>query len=266
MAERVTASEALEHFAGSMASEPEKAEADLPAIRAFIDWFGADKPMTELKANNVSAYVKSKTDGVLASVEPLRAFLAYCSRLAFTTDNLVPALGLGNRAGGARGGRGANADLGGAAFYVTLEGLRHIEEQLALEKGKRPMIAQKLHDAMADKDFRENAPLDAARDEQGQLEAHIRDLEGRLRNAVIIDENAKGGRANVGSVVKLVNLATNREQTFKLVSATEVDPSQGKISIQSPVGTAVMNRGTGEEVTVEAPAGPVKFKILEIQG
>jgi transcription elongation factor GreA len=63
-----------------------------------------------------------------------------------------------------------------------------------------------------------------------------------------------------------VNLATNREQTFKLVSATEVNPAEGKISIQSPVGTAVMNHGIGEEVTVEAPAGAVKFKIVDVQG
>lgn len=266
MAESVTASEAVEHFEGSMAIKPEEAEAELPSVRAFVAWFGPDRPMDELRGADVSAYVKMKTDGAPAHVEPLRAFLAYCSRLAFTPENLVPALGVGTAAGGARGGHGANAELGGAAFYVTLDGLRHIEEQLAMEKAKRPAIAQKLHDAMADKDFRENAPLDAARDEQGQLEARIRDLENRLRNAVIIDEQAKGGRANVGSVVKLVNLDTSREQTFTLVSATEVNPSQGKISIQSPVGTAVMNRGAGDEVTVNAPSGPVNFRIVEIQG
>lgn len=265
MAESVTASEALEHFEGSMANEPEKAEVELPVVMAFVAWFGPKRPMAELRGGNVAEYLKAKTDGGPEAIEPLRAFLAYCSRLAFTSENLVPALGVGPQGGGARGGR-ANAELGGAAFYVTLDGLRHIEDQLAMEKAKRPMIAQKLHDAMADKDFRENAPLDAARDEQGQLEARIRDLESRLRNAVIIDEQAKGGRANVGSVVKLMNLATQREQTFTLVSATEVDPSQGKISIQSPVGTAVMNRGTGDEVTVEAPSGPVKFKIVEING
>lgn len=266
MAESVTASEALEHFQGFMANEPEKAEAELPAVRAFVAWYGLERRMGELRGGDVTTYVKTKTDGSPGHVEPLRAFLAYCSRLAFTPENLVPALGVGLTAGGARGGRGANAELGGDAFYVTLDGLRHIEEQLAAEKAKRPMIAQKLHDAMADKDFRENAPLDAARDEQGQLEAHIRDLEGRLRNAVIIDEEAKGGRANVGSVVTLVNLDTSREQTFTLVSATEVNPAQGKISIQSPVGTAVINRGPGDEVTVNAPSGPVKFRIVEIQG
>lgn len=266
MAESVTASEAMEHFAGSLANEPEKAEVELPVVRVFVAWYGERRPMAELRGGDVAAYVKTKTDGSPVHVEPLRAFLAYCSRLAFTPENLVPALGVGTAAGGARGGHGAAAELGGDAFYVTLDGLRHIEEQLAMEKAKRPMIAQKLHDAMADKDFRENAPLDAARDEQGQLEARIRDLEGRLRNAVIIDEEAKGGRANVGSTVRLVNLDTSREQTFTLVSATEVDPSKGKISIQSPVGTAVMNRGTGEEVTVNAPSGPVKFRIVDIQG
>lgn len=266
MAESVTASEAMEHFEGSLANEPEKAEVELPVVRAFVSWFGLKRSMGELRGGDVSTYVKTKTDGSPVHVEPLRAFLAYCSRLAFTPENLVPALGVGPAAGGARGGHGANAELGGDAFYVTLDGLRHIEEQLAAEKAKRPMIAQKLHDAMADKDFRENAPLDAARDEQGQLEAHIRDLETRLRNAVIIDEQAKGGLANVGSVVKLVNLDTSREQTFTLVSATEVNPALGKISIQSPVGTAVMNRGTGDEVTVNAPSGPVKFRIVEVQG
>lgn len=266
MAESVTAAEAMEHFEGSMANEPDKAEAELPVVRAFVAWFGVKRPMGELRGGDVTTYVKTKTDGSLEHVEPLRAFLAYCSRLAFTPENLVPALGIGLTGGGARGGHGANAELGGAAFYVTLDGLRHIEDQLAAEKAKRPAIAQKLHDAMADKDFRENAPLDAARDEQGQLEARIRDLESRLRNAVIIDEQAKGGRANVGSTVKLVNLDTNREQTFMLVSATEVDPSKGKISIQSPVGIAVMNCGEGEEVTVNAPSGPVKFRIVMIQG
>jgi transcription elongation factor GreA len=101
---------------------------------------------------------------------------------------------------------------------------RTIEAQLAELKAKRPVIAEKLREAMADKDFRENAPLDAARDEQAHLEMRIRDLEEKLRNAVIMDEEAKGGRANVGSVVQVLNLKTEREQTFTLVSPNEVDP------------------------------------------
>lgn len=266
MSENVTAAEALQHYEQSLATEPEKVRVEHAILSEFVSWFGGARPLAEMRASQVAEYTRSHTDGTPAHLEPLRGFLAYASRLAFTEENLVPGLRLGFDAGGARGGKGANDDLGGAAFYVTLEGLRRLEEQLAAEKSQRPMIAQKLHDAMADKDFRENAPLDAARDEQAHLEARIRDLESRLRNAVIIDEEAKAGRANVGSVVKLLNLATQREQTFTLVSPTEVDPAQGRISVQSPVGVAVMNRSTGDEVTVNAPAGPMPFRILSVEG
>ena len=149
---------------------------------------------------------------------------------------------------------------------MTFEGLQRLEQQIAEEKSRRPEIAQKLHDAMADKDFRENAPLDAARDEQAHLEARIRDLESRLRNAVIIDEASKGGRANVGSVVKLLNLKANREQSITLVSPNEVDPANGKISVESPMGVAVLNHALGDEVTVNAPSGPMTFRVLDVQG
>ncbi|MGE3856964.1 MAG: GreA/GreB family elongation factor [Dehalococcoidia bacterium] len=265
MAERITAIEALAHFENSLEGEPEKARTDVPAVAKFIESLGRDRQMSEVTAADVSRYVKAATDASPEQVEPLRAFLAYASRLAFTEQNLVPALHLGPGAGGARGQRAA-AELGGNAYHVTLEGLKRLEQQLEEEKARRPEIAQKLHDAMQDKDFRENAPLDAARDEQAHLEARIRDLESRLRNAVIIDEESKRGRANVGSVVKLLNLKSNKEQVVTLVSPTEVDPSNGKISVASPMGVAVMNRTTGDEVTVNAPAGPIAFRVIDVQG
>ena len=119
---------------------------------------------------------------------------------------------------------------------------------------------------MADKDFRENAPLDAARDEQAHLEAKIRETEDRLRHAVIIDVAAKGGLANVGSVVKLLNIDQEKEQEFALVSPADGDPATGKSSTESPSGVALLNRGQGEEVVVEAPAGKVRFRVLEVRG
>lgn len=266
MAERVTALEALEHFEGSKSTEPEEAATDVPAVRAFLERFGLDRPMAEMSGEDVTVYVEAEGIQDPAAIEPLRAFLAYSSRVAFTAENLVPYLHLGPEAGGARGGRGANAELGGNAFYVTFDGLKHIEEQLAEEKAKRPLIAEKLREAMADKDFRENAPLDAARDEQAHLEMRIRDLETKLRNAVIIDEQAKAGRANVGSVVRLLNLDSNKEQEFTLVSPAEVDPKNGRVSIESPIGVAVINHQTGDEVTVKAPSGAIPFRIVEVRG
>ena len=266
MAEPVTASEALAHFEGFMATEQEKLREEVPIIRQFLEEYGLDNQLEELEGEFVTNYVREHAPNQPSELEPLRAFLAYCSRLAFTSSNLVPYLQLGPTAGGARGGQGAAAELGGKAFYVTLDGLRRLEAQLEEERGKRPDIAQKLRDAMADKDFRENAPLDAARDEQAHLEMRIRDLESKLRNAVIIDEETKAGRANVGSVVKLKNLKTNGEQEFTLVPPNEVDPKSGRISIESPVGMAVINHVPGDEVTVNAPSGPIPFKILEVNG
>ena len=267
MAEPITSNEALTHFVNSL--ESEKVEAERPRVERFIGWFGAERMMSELSGDDVGRYLSEITaeeEHDISHLEPLRAFLAYSSRLAFTEENLVPHLQLEGDHGGARGLSGAADDLGGKAFHVTLEGLQSLEGQLEELKAERPSIADKLREAMADKDFRENAPLDAARDEQAHLEAKIRETEDRLRHAVIIDAEAKGGRANVGSVVKLLNMDHDREQEFTLVSPAEVDPSNGKISMESPIGVALLNRGQGEEVVVEAPAGKMRFKVLEVRG
>jgi len=274
MAEAITAQDACTHFLHSL--DAEKARDQRGVVETFVEWFGAARPMAELTTDLVSTYSAQLVAEAgqplgddpdeIPLVEPLRAFLAYSSRLAFTTDNLVPALHLPAGGGGARGGEGAVEELGGRAFYITIEGLQTLEAELAELKGRRPQIADELRAAMADKDFRENAPLDAARDSQAHLEARIRTIEDQLRHAVIIDEQAKGGRANVGSIVKVLNLNANSEQTFHLVSQHEVDPGSGKISVESPVGSAVINHVPGDEVTVTAPGGAIRLRVLEVNG
>ena len=265
MAEAISAGDASAHFLNAI--EPEKARDERPEVDRFVEALGANRLMSDLVGEDVDGYLRARfpdafeegdtdadaelDDEAAAQIEPLRAFLAYASRLAFTEENLVPFLHLGERAGGARGGAGAAAELGGKAYYVTLEGLASLEHELDELKGRRPEIADVLRAAMADKDFRENAPLDAARDQQAHLEARIRLIEDQLRHAVIIDPETKGGRANVGSTVKVLNLEVDREQTFQLVSPSEVDPQGGKISVESPVGNAVIDHIPGDEVLVK---------------
>lgn len=262
MAEAITTTEAAAHFLNSL--EPEKAQEERPQVEHFVEKVGPAREMGSLTGADVDAYVASEHERVGSSshLEPLRGFLAYCSRMAFTPMNLVPYLGL---SGGARGDA-AVEELGGKAYYVTIEGLAALERELEELKGRRPEIAEQLRAAMADKDFRENAPLDAARDAQAHLEARIRAIEDQLRHAVIIDPDQKAGRANVGSTVRVMNLKMNREQTFHLVSPNEVDPSNGKISVESPVGKAVINHGAGDEVTVNAPSGELQLRVLEVIG
>lgn len=281
MAEAISAGDASAHFLNAI--EPEKARDERPEVERFVDWVGAEREMTSLTGDEIDAYLRERfpdlvggegddaeegelDDAAAAQIEPLRAFLAYASRLAFTEENLVPHLRLGDGAGGARGGAGAAAELGGKAYYVTLEGVAALEHELEELKGRRPEIARELRAAMADKDFRENAPLDAARDQQAHLEARIRVIEDQLRHAVIIDPETKRGRANVGSTVKVLNLNVDREQTFQLVSPSEVDPADGKISVESPVGSAVIDHVPGDEVEVQAPAGAVRLRVLEVEG
>lgn len=256
MAEAVSATEASTHFFNSM--DPDKARDERPAVQRFVEWFGAGRPMSELDGEAVAAYAEQKSGGE-AELEPLRAFLAYCSRMAFTDGDLVPHLHLGRETVAA-------AALPGEAYQMTIEGVAALERELEELKGRRPEMAESLRIAMQDKDFRENAPLDAARDEQAHLEARIREVEDRLHRAVIIDTGAKAGRANVGSTVKVLNLESESEQTFHLVSPSEVDPAKGKISIESPVGSAMMNHAPGDEVTVKAPAGTVRLRVIEVTG
>tara|TARA_Y100001970_G_C14017806_1_gene741869 strand:+ start:353 stop:853 length:501 start_codon:yes stop_codon:yes gene_type:complete len=149
-------------------------------------------------------------------------------------------------------------------FHVTSEGLSALQKQLEELKAERPIIAEKLRAAMADKDFRENAPLDAARDEQAHLEAKIRENEDRIRNAVIVDASSNQGRADVGSKVKLFNLKTEKEQVLTLVSPAEVDPLSGKISTESPIGLALRGKSEGDEIIVKVPSGEIEFRVIDI--
>ena len=277
MAEAISVGEAGAHFLNAL--EAEKAREERAEIDRFVEWLGTDHLMGDLTAEQIGEYLRERFPEAFATdddpaelddemstlLEPLRAFLAYASRLAFTEENLVPALRLREGGGGARGGAGAAAELGGA-YYVTIEGLESLEQELEDLKARRPEIAESLRAAMADKDFRENAPLDAARDAQAHLEARIRVIEDQLRHAVIIDPETKRGRANVGSTIKVLNLNLDREQTFQLVSPSEVNPASGKISVESPVGLAVINQGPGDEVLVDAPAGQLRLRVLEVEG
>jgi len=278
MAEAMRAGDASAHFLNAI--EPERAREARPEVDRFIEWLGEDQLMANLTGEQIGKYLRERVSDAFIDdeelveldeetttlLEPLRAFLAYASRLTFTEENLVPFLLLRDGGGGARGGAGAAAELGGGAYYVTLEGVASLEQEVEELKGRRPEIAELLRAAMADKDFRENAPLDAARDSQAHLEARIRMIEDQLRHAVIIDPETKHGRANVGSTVKVLNLEHDREQTFQLVSPSEVDPAGGKISVQSPIGLAVINHVPGDEVVVNAPAGQVRLRLVDVEG
>lgn len=120
--------------------------------------------------------------------------------------------------------------------------------------------------AAADKDFRENAPLEVAREQRGQLEGRIKELEEAVKSAIIIDEKQKvTPKVSIGNRVALRDLVSGEELCYMIVSPREVDPLTGKISNASPIGKAIISRGEGEVVEVITPAGKFRYQIEQIK-
>jgi len=120
--------------------------------------------------------------------------------------------------------------------------------------------------AAADKDFRENAPLEAAREEHGQLVGRISELEGILKSATMIDEKQVITlKASIGDSVLLCDVASGEEMRYMIVSPREADPTKDRISSASPIGKAVLGRRRGEIMEVVAPAGNLRYQIKQIE-
>ncbi len=139
---------------------------------------------------------------------------------------------------------------------LTSEGYKALEQELVQLSGEgREKVKHDLEVARSYGDLSENSEYDEAKNAQGQLEARIRDIEATLQNAVIED----------GFRVRVLNHTLNQEAEYLIVSASEAEPENGKISDESPVGEALLNRQEGEEVMVKLPNGAqVKFTVLEV--
>jgi transcription elongation factor GreA len=134
-----------------------------------------------------------------------------------------------------------------------------------LRSEKRPAMVKQLATARAHGDLSENAEYHAAREELTRIDQKIFQLEATLRAAVLVDAaSVNTDQVRVYTRVRVFDVQKKREREFSLVSATEANPAEGKISHQSPVGQGLMGRKVGETVEIQIPAGTVSWKILEI--
>ena len=148
--------------------------------------------------------------------------------------------------------------------YLTEEGLIEIEEELAhLKDVRRPEIIKALKDARALGDLSENADYDAARDEQAQIEGRILELEKLLENAQII-EKVNTDVVGLGVTVKINYIDDEEIEEYRIVGSKEADPSNNKISNESPLAKAIMNRKKGDICSVESPNGKYDVEIVDI--
>jgi len=150
--------------------------------------------------------------------------------------------------------------------YLTAEGLQKLKDELHFLRTKeRPRISGDIADARAQGDLSENAEYDAAKEEQGLLEARIAKMENTVSYARILDESQMDdSKAFILSTVVVKNTANGMEQTYKLVSEQEADFSTGRISIKSPIGSGLLGKEVGDQVAISVPAGKVTLEIMDI--
>ncbi|MBQ4097294.1 MAG: transcription elongation factor GreA [Clostridia bacterium] len=148
----------------------------------------------------------------------------------------------------------------------TSEGYQALVDELNFLKGeKTEEIKKNLAYARSLGDFSENSELDAAKDEQGQVAARISELEELIKNAEIIDESSiKDDIVNLGSTVIAYDYDFEEEVEYSIVGTNEANPLSGKISDKSPIGSAMIGKTVGDEVTVTTPGGELKFKLIKV--
>lgn len=152
------------------------------------------------------------------------------------------------------------------AIKVTDDGLKKLQDELEYLKTEgRKDIAEKIKVARGYGDLSENSEYDDAKNEQAKIEARIVELEAMLKNVEII-KDIKGAAKTVvvGVKVKVYDEEFDEEEEYHVVGCTEADPVSNKISDESPVGRALLGHKVGDIVTVEAPAGEIKLKIIKI--
>jgi transcription elongation factor GreA len=151
---------------------------------------------------------------------------------------------------------------------MTLQGARALEEELKhLKTVMRPKITADIATARELGDLKENAEYHAAREQQGMSEARIRDIEGRLSGAQIIDVTTipYSGKVFFGTTVDIVNVETGQEVTYQIVGEDEADLKLGKISVTSPIARALVGKEEGDVVVVHTPGGLIEYEIVEVR-
>ena len=256
--------DAARQFAHSLppARHPEGQE----ALR-FARWFGENRTATELRPSDLEGYVDTfgaTAPNAITRADALKSFLAYAHKSGILPERLVSHVRVRRPTARQRAVGSASSNSQTTEVRMTSAGKAGLEEELRSLVDERPRIAQELRDARADGDVRENAPLDAARETQGQIEARIRELEGMLRMAVVVEDEAAGDSARIGCQIVIHNISTGSQLSYQLVNAAEARPGTGRLSVESPVGQALVGKRVGDEVHVTAPSGVVRFRIESI--
>jgi transcription elongation factor GreA len=149
---------------------------------------------------------------------------------------------------------------------MTPRGAEKLKEELSRLKEERPKISREIGVAREHGDLSENAEYHAAKEKQGLVEARIKDIEDKLSRAEVIDPTKlSGNRVRFGATVKLMNIQTDEETTYRIVGADEADINSGTISVVAPLARALIGKETGDEIKVTLPGGARHYEIVDVE-
>ncbi len=261
--QNLSLAEAATQFLAALS--PEERKKNQQELNKFVRWYGMERSLRGLAAHEVANYaerMEGSSANAVKRIEPVRAFLAYAKKKGLTETNLAVHLRLKKGVPKPPPARKVKAR---ESVILSQEGYRTLEEELSALKRERPKIVDEIRRAAADKDFRENFPLEAAKQRQGLVEARIRELEETLKSAMVAAEEVNTAKISLGCTVVLQDLSSTGELRYTLVDPREANPVKGKISVASPMGKALLDRGEGEVVEVAAPAGKLHYRIQRIE-
>lgn len=246
---------------------PEKRNEGQKEIYKFIRWFGRDRSFDSLNPSEIDNYAEQASRSDAGHAEKLalvRAFLSYAKKKKWTETSLGTHLK-------AKKGKPKTTPVARKetreTISVTREGYEKLQAELESLKEQRQEAIEEMTRAAADKDFRENAPLHAAREKRGMLEGRIIELEATLKASEIIDDEKQSSRGvDIGKTFVLVDPDKGTEMRYTLVGPREADPAGGRISSVSPIGKAVIGKQQGETVEIVAPAGKLRYLLETIEG
>ena len=236
-----------------------------PEIAKFVRWIGAERLINSIIPSEIGEYneifgAKTATRDATERLSAVKLFLTFLKKKEHIEVNLAQHLRL--RKSRTSASKVAVVTNMTRMVRLTQSGFNEMTKQLASLQEERIRIVADIQRAAADGDVRENAPLEAAREAQGMTMGKIREIEATLKVAVIIDATGQdSSRVHIGSKVELTETSTKKTVKYQLVEPNEANPLASKISIVSPVGSAILGHALGDEVKVKTPRGQQVYKI-----
>ena len=248
--------------------DKDKTPSAVRELNKFVKHFQGDTNLNAITPAQIGDYAEqagrnSLSEEVVEGLQSVRKFLAFAFKEKKTTVNLSTHFRVRKTKTASNSGsrRSAKKD----EQEITQEGHDQLTKEKTQLESNRVNISNAIQTAAEDGDVRENAPLEAAREQQGREEARIKEIDAMLRSSIIVDTSGRGTKViRVGTTFTVEDIDKKKKTKYTLVSPSEANPSEGKVSDASPLGRAILGKKAGQKATANTPRGKTNYKITSI--